>query len=122
VHESLPDELVARIKSVHETFADVDGTPLDQWIADFKKDLDPESNVRVWEDMQIAYTEYCNGRDLPLETRKEVYKVVLFRSMASPSDVLDRIELAILTKEDATEIMSGYPSPPKPIDVIQTDR
>ncbi len=120
LHESLPDELVTRIESVHATFADVDGTSLDKWLADFQSDLDPEGNVRIWEDMQVAYSKFCEGRDLPLETRKEVYKVVLFRSMAPASDVLERIELVNLTQEDAVEIMNGYPGAPKPIEVIRT--
>ncbi len=121
IHESLPEELVARIASVHATFADVDGTPLDKWLADFQADLDPEGNVRIWEDMQIAYGKYCEGRDLPLATRKEVYRVVLFRSMAPASDVLERIELVNLTSSDAVEIMNGYPGAPKPIEVIRTE-
>ncbi len=120
VHDSLPIELVARIKNVHQTFADVDGTPLEKWIEDFRRDLNPEPNVRIWEDMQTAYTQYCNGRDLPLETRKEVFKVVLLRSMMPPTDVLTQIEPTILTEEQVTEIMNGYPSPPKPLEVVQT--
>ncbi len=122
VHDSLSNDLVTRIKCVHRTFADVDGTPLDKWIAGFKRDLDPEGNVRIWEDMQTAYTTYCDGRDLPVKARKEVYKIVLLRSMASAADVLDRIELSILTEDDATEIMNGYPSPPKPIEVIEPEQ
>ena len=122
MHEKLPDELLERIKVVHATFADVDGTPLDKWVEDFKRDLNPEPNVKIWEDMKIAYDGYCEGRDLPLATRKEVFRVVLFRSMAAPKDVLERIDLSILSKDDASEIMEGYPSEPKPIDVIQTNQ
>lgn len=119
MHEKLPDELLERIKVVHATFADVDETPLDKWISDFKRDADPEPNVKIWEDMKIAYEDYCDRRELPLETRKEVFRVVLFRSMASPKDVLERIDLSILSPDDASEIMKAYPSEPKPIDVIE---
>lgn len=122
IHETLPDELLERIKVVHTTFADVDGTPLDKWIEDFKRDLNPEPNVKIWEDMKIAYDDYCDGRDLPLATRKEVFRVVLFRSMAAPADVLERIDLSILSLEDASEIMKAYTSEPKPIDVIETNQ
>ena len=119
IHGTLPNELVERIKVVHGTFAEVDGTPLEKWIADFKRDANPEGNVKIWEDMKVAYDKYCDGRGLPLQTRKEVFKVVLFRSMASAEDVLARIGLSTLSKEDASEIMEGYPSAPKPIDVIE---
>lgn len=122
VHEQLSPELLLCITNVHATFADVDGTPLQEWIDDFKRDRDPEANVRIWEDMQVAYKSYCQGRDLPLEIRKEVFKVVLFRSLAPESEVLARIELEKLSQADARDIMRAYPSEPKPIDVIRSDR
>ena len=59
--------------------------------------------------------------DLPLEARKEVYEVVLFRSMAPASEVLDRLRLDILTREDAVEIMNAYPGAPRPIEVVRTE-
>jgi len=120
LHDSLPPELVQRIKSVHATFADVDGTSFDHWMDDFQRDHDPEGNVRIWEDMAVAYNKFLDGRNLPLDTRKEVFKVVLFRSMASEQDVLARIELDQLTLDDAKAIMAGYPAPPKPIDLIRS--
>lgn len=121
MHDSLPEELLERIKIVHATFADVDGSPLDEWISDFKRDVEPESNVKIWEDMKVAYENYCDGRELSLEMRKEVFRVVLFRSMASPEEVLERIELSVLSAADASEIMRAYPSEPKPIELIEID-
>jgi hypothetical protein len=47
LHDELPGELLCRIKAVHKTFADVDGTPLEKWIDDFKRDLDPEGNIKI---------------------------------------------------------------------------
>ncbi|MAG93949.1 MAG: hypothetical protein CMJ48_09395 [Planctomycetaceae bacterium] len=122
LHDTLPDELLARIKNVHATFADVDGTPLDKWIDDFKRDLDPEGNVSIWEDMQVAYNSYCNDRDLPLQTRKEVFKIVLMRSMMPDDEVLSRLELEHIAADDVRSILAAYPGDAKPIDVIQTDQ
>ena len=121
-HDALPDDLLARIKAVHETFADVDETPLEKWIDDFKRDLDPESNIRIWEDTQIAYNSYCKDRNLTLEVRKEVFKIVLLRSMMSDNDVLERLELKHVSLDDVQIILAAYPSEPKPIDVIQIDK
>jgi hypothetical protein len=122
LHKTLPDELLARIKAVHETFADVDGTPLDKWIDDFKRDLDPEGNVKIWEDMQVAYNAYCGDRELPLATRKEVYKIVLMRSMMPDNDVLTRVKLEHVPVDDVKKILAAYPGEAKPIDVIQTNK
>ncbi len=98
LHDKLPDELLSRIKTVHKTFADVDVTPLEEWIDDFKRDLDPEGNVKIWEDMQVAYNAYCDVRELPLATRKEVFKIVLMRSTMPDNDVLARIKLEHIGK------------------------
>ena len=122
LHDTLPDDLRTRIKAVHETFADVDGTPLEKWIDDFKRDLDPEGNISIWEDMQVAYNSYCNVRELPLKTRKEVFKIVLMRSMMSDDDVLARLELEHVSADDVRTILAAYPGGANPIDVIQTDQ
>ena len=119
LHDALPDELLARIKAVHATFADVDGTPLEKCIDDFKRDLDPEGNIRIWEDMQVAYNSYCNDRELSLETRKEVFKIVLMRSMMPDDDVLARLELEHVPAGDVQSILDAYPGDAKPIEVIQ---
>lgn len=122
LHDELPDPLLDRIKAVHESFADVDGTPLEKWIDDFKRDLDPEGNIKIWEDMKNAYNAYCNDRALPLETRKEVYKIVLMRSMMSDSEVLARVELKYVSAKDARMILASYLGEAKPIDVIQAGK
>ena len=122
LHAELPDQLLDRIKAVHEAFADVDGTPLEKWIDDFKRDLDPAGNVKIWEDMEVAYNSYCNNRELPLETRKEVFKIVLMRSMMPDAEVLARLELKHVPVKDVRGILAAYPGEAKPIDVIQTSQ
>ena len=119
IHDALPDALLTRIKNAHQIFADVDGTPLDKWIDDFKRDLDPEGNIKIWEDMAVAYTSFCDNKGLPLDTRKEVFKVVLMRSMMSDADVLSRLELKHISVDDTKTIIAAYPSEAKPIEVIR---
>jgi len=87
---------------------------------DFKRDLDPEGNIKIWEDMEVAYNSYCTNRELPLETRKEVFKIVLMRSMMPDAEVLARLDLKHVPSNDVRAILAAYPSAAKPIDVIQT--
>ncbi len=119
LHEALPDVLLTRIKNVQAIFADVDGTPLDKWIDDFKRDLHPEDNVKIWEDMAIAYESFCGNRGLALEPRKEAFKVILMRSLMSDADVLSRLNLKHISIDDAKAIIAAYPSVAKPITVIR---
>ena len=96
--------------------------PLEKWIDDFKRDRDPDGNISIWEDMQDAYKAYCGDRELPLATRKEVFKIVLMRSMMPDDHVLARIELEHLTVDDVRKILAAYPGDANPIDVIQTNQ
>ncbi len=107
-HDKLSDEQITRIESLHKTFFEVDGQSIDKWTDDFKRDLNPDSELAIWERMAKAYNGYCSQRDLKLDAKKEVYKVILLRSMASQEDVLQRLELKILSKDDAIEIMKDF--------------
>lgn len=106
--DSLSDEQLARVRALQSIFVEVDGQSVDQWVDNFKRDLNPDRELAIWEKMAGAYTSYCTKRDLPVESKKEVYKVVLLRSMASEDDVLKRLELKILSKDDAVEITKGF--------------
>ena len=106
--DSLTDEQIERIKALQQIFFEVDGQTIDQWFDSFKRDLNPDRELEIWERMAKAYTAYCHSRELSLDEKKEAYKIVLLRSMASPEDVLARIELKLISKIDAEIIMSGF--------------
>jgi len=88
---ALTAEQMKRISAIRSVFAEIDGQTIDQWADNFKRDANPDNELAIWE-----------------QTRKEVYKVILLRSMASPEEVIARLELAILTEQDARTVMSGY--------------
>lgn len=106
--DSLSDSQMERVRTLQKVFVEVDGKSVDEWVDNFKRDLDPERELAIWEKMSSAYSAYCDDRDLSVEAKKEVYKVVLLRSMASEADVLQRLELSVLSQDDAKEIMMGY--------------
>src|SRR5262245_29705834 len=62
--ENLTREQVERITRVQEIFKEVDPTPLAEWIDDFKRDLDPDREIRIYEAMAMAYAGFCTGRIL----------------------------------------------------------
>ena len=106
--DKLTDEQMARIESLQETFFEVDGQSVEQWADNFKRDFNPDRELAIWERMAKAYNAYCSQHDLEIDAKKEVYKVVLLRSMASQEDVLQRLELKIISQDDAVEIMNGF--------------
>ena len=107
--DSLTSEQMKRISALQKVFVEIDGQTIDQWADNFKRDLNPDSELAIWERMANAYSSYCGKHEqLTLDAKKEVYKVVLLRSMASPEDVIARLELAILTEQDARDVMAGF--------------
>jgi hypothetical protein len=99
---------MARIESLQKVFFEVDGQTLDQWVDNFKRDVNPDRELAVWERMAKAYDGYCSRRDLTLDAKREVYRIVLLRSMASQEDVLKTLELKTLSRNDAIEVMKGF--------------
>lgn len=121
-HDSLPAEQVARLTRLQQIFAEVDPTPLAGWIDDFRRDQHPEREIAIYEAMARAYTGYCQGRDLDVAAKREVFSVVLTRSGAPDEEVLERLtqgELHTLTRDDVKAILALYDAPPAPITVTK---
>lgn len=116
-HEQLTATQMERIGQLQQTFSEVDPSPLEKWVDDFKRDRDPEREIRIYEGMAAAYTAYCTGRTLTLPARKDVYEVVILRSGAPDAEVLPQLKLGVLTVEDAREILRLYRMAPAPITV-----
>jgi len=116
-HEQLTAAQVERIKKLQQTFSEVDPNPLEKWVDDFKRDHDPEREIRIYEGMAAAYGAYCTGRTLTPLAKKDVYQVVLLRSGAPDAEVLPRLKLSTLSVDDAKEILRLYQMPPAPITV-----
>ena len=91
--------------------------PLEKWIDDFKRDRDPNREIRIYEGMAEAYTAYCSGRNLTLRAKQDVYQIVLLRSGAPDAEVLRRLKLKALSVDDAKEVLSLYRAPPAPITI-----
>ena len=107
-HEALNENQLARIRALHITFAEVDPNPLEKWVDNFKRDADPDRELEVWERMARAYRRYCETRPLSPEAKRDVFRVVLLRSTAPEQEVLEKVKLKTLSRDEAAEIMKGY--------------
>jgi hypothetical protein len=106
--DSLTAEQMERVRKLQAVFVEVDGQSVEQWVDNFKRDLNPDRELEIWESMAKAYTAYCSKRTLSPEVKKEVFEVILLRSMAPEKDVLERLELKVLTKDEAVAVMRGF--------------
>lgn len=107
-HTQLTEKQLERIRKLHQSFVDVDNSSLETWIDNFKRDTNPDNEIAIWERVAAAYTKYCSQRQLTVEAKKEVHSILLLRSMTPESEVLSQIKLAVLTTEDAKEVLKLY--------------
>lgn len=115
-HPQLPDELVARVRAFEAVFAGVYSQTDEQWIDGFQRDLNPESEIAIWEQIASALTQFVAGRDLPLETRREAFGILLVRSGTSDEAALSS-KLTHLTLDEAKKLVSIYSLAAKPLQI-----
>ena len=119
-HKDLPAALLKRIRATTDTFEKIDGVTYEQAVDLYKRDLDPESNLVLWEEMVRAYKIFCQGRCVTKPEQMDVYRSLLLRTMFSEEESIKRSKLTVLTLDEARSAMKLYRLAPKPLDVIQT--
>lgn len=115
VVSELTPEQIEKIKTIHTIFAEVDKSSLEQTITDFKRDSHPENEIEIWMQMAEAYKGYLSKNKKNLNEKKEVFKLILSRSMMSSQETLGNVKLEYLSKKEAEEVLSFYNDVPKPL-------
>lgn len=116
-HADLPPDLLKRATALEPVFADVYPTTHENWIEGFRRDAHPEREIAIWEQMAEAYTQFFKGRNVPIAYRREAFRLLLYRSGATPEDTLKQAKLKYLTEEEARRLLTLYKAPPAPISV-----
>ena len=119
VHDSLSKELLTRIKSTTDVFEIVDGITYEQAVDLYRRDVNPEENIVIWEEMARVYKLFCVNRCTIEEERMDVYSSLLLRSMFKISEALARLQKSVITNDEAKSIMTLYKLEAQPIAVIK---
>ena len=83
-HPVLPDSFVDRIKAFKAILSDVDPTPLETAIDNFKRDTHPEEEIAIWERIANTYRLFLSHNPIgDPAIRKEVLAVLIGASMGS---------------------------------------
>lgn len=115
VHESLTPKQIEKITKIHSIFAEVDENSLEQTINDFKRDINPDNEIEIWMQMANAYKGYLSQNPKNLDEKKEVFRLILSRSMMNSEEAIENSDLKFLSVEDATEVLSFYTNQPEPL-------
>ncbi|WP_337966662.1 hypothetical protein [uncultured Flavobacterium sp.] len=116
VHDKLTDDQIEKIKKIQSTFSDVYPISLEDTITNFKRDRNPDNEIRVWFNMMQAYEKFIlKDSEITLEKKSEVFKLILLRSMMDESQVRSQTECKILTEIEINEIFEYYTFESKPL-------
>lgn len=84
-HESLSKSLLLRIKIIHLIFQSVYSLSLEDTIDNFRRDLHPEEEIKVWENMAATYLQYIKNHELTEDQKANVFRHILSISF-TPSE------------------------------------
>jgi len=115
-HDRLDDALVARIRAFEPVLADIYPMTHEKWVEGFQRDLNPESEIAIWESIAAAWQRVPTLGTLTLDERKEAFGILLVRSA---SDDVHGILAGLkhLSRNRAETLLSFYTVPPKPVTV-----
>ena len=74
--EHLPLSLVARINYLRTTLQEVFPQSMEEWLDAFRRDANPEAEIKWWERLTRCYRGYSDGRELSAEQKKALFSVV----------------------------------------------
>ncbi|MCI5139060.1 MAG: hypothetical protein D3922_11745 [Candidatus Electrothrix sp. AR1] len=119
-HSELPPALIERIRKFEETFAEVYPLTHEEWLDGFKRDQNPENEIKIWEHMGLAYTRFLNSGHFDADARKETFGLLLVKS--STSDTESQLsDLKHLTEDQARSLFALYEGVPQPITIQNTE-
>lgn len=121
MHDSLTSGQIAKIRMIQATFAEVYPVSMEKTLDSFKRDLDPDGEIAIWEAMAGAYTKFVTSKhdSLNMNQKKEAFSLILSRSMMSDEETIASVKPTVLSKEEVKEVLSYYTKAPDPIDVIE---
>jgi hypothetical protein len=106
--QGLSPKQMERIYKLRDTLAEVEHSPIDKWVDNFKRDANPDKELAIWEKIADGYTRYCSKRRLSIEAKKDVFQLLLLRSMASEQEVLNHVKLKTLSVDEAKETLKEF--------------
>lgn len=119
-HSEFPPVLIERVRKFEKTFAEVYPLTHEEWMDGFKHDQNPEDEIKIWEHMGLAYTQFLNSGNFDAGARKEAFGLLLLRS--STSDIESQLsELKHLTEDQARSVVALYKGVPEPVTIQNTE-
>jgi hypothetical protein len=107
LHKRLSPDLEERIRKLEPVLAEVYPISHQEWLEGFQRDLNPESEVKVFEAIASAYQGFLAKQALILPAKKEAY-ALLVTSGGTMEETLARAKLRHLSRKEADELLRLY--------------
>lgn len=122
IHEKLSLNLLVQIKVIQELFYDMLPLSFEDTVNDFKRDMNPEREVLVWQRIAATYLMFIKNKVLEFEFRKEIFFTLLNISFSSSEfNRNDFSELKYLNQEDVEKLYNLYNSIVPGVDSFDTE-
>jgi len=116
VNDELSEEQIKKITQIQAVFSDIYPISLQDTINNFKRDRNPDNEIRVWENMMHTYETFiAKNPEINVEKKSEVFKLIITRSMMDENKVRSQTEFKILNENEVNEILASYTLESKPI-------
>lgn len=115
----LTEKQLEKVKFIQETFKEVYSVSLNQTIANFERNENPEQEINIWMDLANAFTSFAN-KNIGIEkreARQEAFQLLINRSMLPEKEAIAETKTNILTTNEIEEILALYNSKANPINV-----
>ena len=103
-HVTLPSELIKRVMAYKKILGDADPAPVERSIENFKRDLNPEKEVAIWERIAHVFRTFTIEHNITdAARRRHVLRALLMISMGDDVPASD-----MLTQEQAAELNNSF--------------
>ena len=108
-HKDLSEHQKKRISIIQQALIEVNDTSLEETLDNFRKDLNPDSEIEIWETIAGAYQQMLQKKpNSSLEERQDVYRLLLLRSNMSAEETLAQAKQLNISEETAKEVLGLY--------------
>lgn len=109
-HETLPENLLLRIKLVHEVLSEVYDVPFAKFARNFQRDMHPQDEVTVWERIAVAYLGLVKGKNLSQDEKRAIFGDLLGISLSTKEMLLEKLNAG--DQDDVTFIAAYLEATP----------
>jgi hypothetical protein len=79
--ETLPEDFIKRVIEYKKILKEVDTITLEETIDCFQRDMDPEKELFIWENIAEIYLKNTENKNYLLEEKREIFKKILIASL-----------------------------------------